>query len=106
MTNSETDKERRHSRRFQVAWDMFVAGKDRSGCDFDEAATLANLSSGGAFFYAHRSLDPRATLELRVRVPFKRENWMKYAAQITRLEENDGVAVRFDEPRPVFILSE
>lgn len=103
MPKSDSNKERRRSRRFQVGWDMSLAGTDRSGSDFDESATLANLSSGGAFFHSQRCLGSGAAVELLIRVPFKKETWMKYAAQVLRLEEGNGVAVRFDEPKPIFI---
>jgi len=103
MPKNDSKGERRRSRRFQVGWDMVLAGRDCSGNDFDEFAALANLSSGGAFFFSSRCLGSDAAVELRIRVPFKKETWMKYAAQVVRFEEGDGVAVKFDEPKPIFI---
>jgi PilZ domain-containing protein len=103
MPKGDSNNERRRSRRFQVGWGMSFAGRDWSGSEFDEAATLANLSSGGAFFYCQRTLGSGAAVELRIRVPFRKEAWMKYAAQVVRLEDGDGVAVRFDKPKPIFI---
>lgn len=108
MPEITRNPERRNSRRFEVPWDLVVTGKDHFNRDLTEAATLANLSSSGAFFYFPRRLDLGEAVELRIRVPFKSDNWMNYAAEVVRVEESGsvaGVAARFDEPRPLFIVS-
>ena len=106
MPKSNRMEERRSGHRFDVGWDLAVKGTDPRGRDFDEAGRLGNLSSGGAYFYFQRQLKAGAKIELRIKVPFKNNNWMKYAAEVVRLEqsdEGDGVAVKFNTPRPVFV---
>jgi len=106
MPKSNVSEERRCGRRFDVGWDLAVRGKDLRGRYFDEAGRLENLSSGGAYFYFQKRLNAGARIELRIKVPFKNNNWMKYAAEVVRLEHSDegvGVAVKFNTPRPVFV---
>ncbi|HEY3137943.1 MAG TPA: PilZ domain-containing protein [Blastocatellia bacterium] len=93
-------KERRTARRFQLAWEITA-----TGTDFREAGTLVNLSSTGAFFHLQKEPDLGAALEIEITVPFKKRNRMKYAAKVVRVEDTAsgvGVAVRFDNARPVF----
>ena len=105
MVKSNLDGERRKARRFQVGWDVAVKGTDRTGRGFDETGMLGNLSSVGALLYLPRAVPVGARLELRIKVPFKRNNWMKYAAEVVRVKNrsvNIGIAVRFDTALPVF----
>ncbi|HXF41538.1 MAG TPA: PilZ domain-containing protein [Blastocatellia bacterium] len=106
MPKSNRTEERRRGRRLEVDWELEVRGKSQGGRDFDEAGRLENLSSGGGYFYFQKRLNPGAKIELRIKVPFKNNNWMKYAAQVVRLEQSDegvGIAVKFNTPRPVFV---
>ena len=106
MPKSSRTEERRCGRRFEVGWELAVRGKDPRGKDFDEAGRLENLSSGGAYFYFQKRLKAGARIDLRIKVPFKNNIWMKYAAQVVRLEQSGegvGVAVKFNTPRPVFV---
>ena len=106
MPKSNRTEERRCGRRFEVDWELAVKGKNQGGRDFDEAGRLENLSSGGAYFYFQKRLKPGAKIELRIKVPFKNNNWMKYGAQVVRLEQSGegvGIAVKFNTPRPVFV---
>jgi hypothetical protein len=99
-------EDRRNAGRFQVSWDVNVRGTDQTGSGFDEAGTLENLSSLGAFLYLARRVNLGERLELQIKVPFKRNNWMKYAAEVVRLEQASakaGVALKFDSVVPVFI---
>ena len=101
------DEERRDARRFQVSWDVNVSGTDQTGSGFDEVGTLENLSSVGAFLYLPRLVSLGERLELQIRVPF-RGNWMKYAAQVVRLEQESaeaGVALKFNTAVPIFLLA-
>jgi hypothetical protein len=81
---------------------MWFTGKDLNGRFFDVTASLVNLSSTGAYFLSPNPVSSGAIVELRIRVPFKKTSWMRYSGQIVRLSENNGIAVKFDEPRPVF----
>jgi hypothetical protein len=106
MPKSNRTEERRCGRRFDVGWELAVRGNDFGGIDFDEAGRLGNLSSGGAYFYFQKRLKAGERIELRIKVPFKNNNWMKYAAEVVRLEQSGervGVAVKFNTPRPVFV---
>jgi hypothetical protein len=100
-------EERRNARRFQISWDVNVRGTDHIGSGLDEAGTLENLSSLGAFLHLPRQVNLGERLELQIKVPFKRNNWVKYAAEVVRLEQASGkagVALKFDTAVPVFIL--
>lgn len=106
MGKTPNDAERRKARRFQVSWDVAVKGTDQAGSSFDEAGTLENLSSLGAFLYLPRRVNIGERLELRIKVPFKRNNWMKYTAEVVRLKRasgRSGIGVKFDTPVPVFV---
>ena len=107
MGKTQHDEERRNARRFQVSWDVVVKGTDHAGSGFDEAGTLENLSSLGAFLYLPTCVDLGERLEVQIKVPFKRNNWMKYTAEVVRLEQANsraGIALRFDTAAPVFIV--
>lgn len=106
MGKRNHNEERRSARRFHVRWDVAVAGIDESGHRFNEAGTLQNLSSVGAFLYLPRQVNPGERIELQIKTPFKRNNWMKYSAEVVRLEQETamaGLAVRFDTAMPVFL---
>ena len=106
MVKSNRDEERRKARRFEVGWDVAVKGTDRAGHSFDETGRLENLSSVGAFLYLSRVVPVGARLELRIKVPFKKNNWMKYAAEVVRVKNRrvkTEIAVKFDTAKPVFV---
>ena len=97
--------ERRRARRFKVGWDVTITATDSSGSIFGEVGRLENLSSSGAFLFLTRYLNPGTRAEVCIRVPFKRENWMKYFGEVVRSEQMPamiGIALRFDTARPVF----
>ncbi len=99
--------ERRRVRRFKVEWDVTVKGQDITGASLDEVGRLENLSSGGAFLYLTKCVKVGTQLDVWIKVPFKRENWMKYSAEVVRVEslpQNFGVAMKFDSARPAFVV--
>lgn len=99
--------ERRRARRFRVGWDINVKGTDDAGLSFDEAGVLENLSSTGVFFYLTRPLRIGTKLEVSIKIPFRRENWMKYSAEVVRIESGTrriGIAMKFDAIRPDFSM--
>ena len=96
--------ERRTARRFNIAWDVRVTASDGPG-SVEESGTLENLSSSGAFLFLTRHLNPGTRVEVSIRVPFKRENWINYSGEVVRSETvATGVrlAMRFDSARPTF----
>ena len=97
--------ERRRGQRFEVGWNVTIKGVDSRGAAFDEEAALRNLSSGGAFLYLTRRVNVGDRLSVWIKVPFKKENWMQYSAEVVRVEKapsNFGVAMKFDTARPKF----
>ena len=105
MDKRNHDEERRNARRFEVSWEVAVKRSDPGGKSFDEMGTLENLSSHGAFLHLPRCVNPGERFELRVKLPFRRSNWITYKAEVVRVEQVStlaGVAVKFDSSRPVF----
>jgi hypothetical protein len=106
MTKTSYDEERRSSQRFQLNWDIAVNGTDHTGSCFMEEGSLGNLSSIGAFVYLPKSVDLGQRVELQIKIPFRRDNWMRYTAEVVRLEYAStrvGVGVRFDTTVPTFV---
>lgn len=98
--------ERRKSRRFKLSWDVVIKGVDEEGKRFEEEAELDNLSSGGAYLYISMPVKVGTNLDLSIKLPMRRENWMCYPAEIVRVEgdvERVGVAMRFKAARPGFL---
>jgi hypothetical protein len=106
MSTKNQNEERRIARRFEIAWAVAIRGTDQAGKRFDEAGTLQNLSSRGAFFFLPKPVSPGAVLEVEIRVPMKEKSWMKYEARVVRVEKQKsefGVAVNFATTRPLFV---
>lgn len=98
--------DRRRGQRFEVGWNVTVNGFDKKGEVFDEEGVLRDLSSGGAFLYLTRRVKVGDRLSVSIKVPFKKENWMQYSAEVVRVEKaasKFGVAMKFDTSRPTFM---
>jgi hypothetical protein len=105
MVKSNHDDERRKARRFQLGWDVAVKGTDQSGTSFDETGMLQNLSSFGAMLCLRRTVPVGATVEVRIKVPLKKNNWMKYVAEVVRVKDQSAstvIGIKFGTARPVF----
>ena len=101
-------RERRTSVRRSLKWHATVNGNDSSGASFDEEGLIENLSSTGAFLYLSRDIPIGSRIDLAIRLPFQKENWMKYSAQVVRIEnvsQKTGVGIKFDTIRPTFTSS-
>jgi spore maturation protein SpmA len=85
-----------------VRWEATIRGTDSEGNGFEEDAIVENLSSTGAFLAVRDCLLEGARIEVAVKIPLKRENWMSFWGTVVRVADRSGVAVRFDSPRPVF----
>lgn len=97
--------ERRSSRRFDVSWDAAVKGATDGGAIFDEQGSLSNISSTGAYLSLAKPPSVGAQMELWIRLPMAKDNWMKYPAEVVRIEglpPRVGVAVRFHTVKPSF----
>jgi hypothetical protein len=71
-----------------------------------EATILQNLGSSGACFILSRCVRLGEKLELQIKMPFKKKSWMKYFAEVLRVEKKSAdvaIAVTFSTARPVFI---
>ena len=99
--------ERRTARRFSIGWDVTVTVNDGTGSTIGETGRLENLSSNGALVFLSRSLDPGTKVEVSIRVPFNRENWLRYSGEVVRSERlvaRSGIAMKFDSVRPGFTV--
>ena len=98
--------ERRTSMRRSLKWKATIKGSDSSGASFGEDGLIENLSSTGAFLYLSRTVDVGTKLDLAILLPFQKETWMKYSAEVVRIEnipQKIGVGIKFDTIRPTFI---
>jgi hypothetical protein len=89
-----------------LKWQATVKGNDSSGASFGEEGLIENLSSTGAFLYLDRTIAVGSRIDLAIRLPFVKENWMKYSAEVVRSEANPqktGIAIKFDTVRPTFV---
>jgi hypothetical protein len=91
--------------RYQVDWPFRVKGTDPSGLGILNTGVLSNISSRGAFGYIGRALAVGVRMEISIRLPLREERWIKYSAEIVRVEQAGsriGVAFKFDTSRPAF----
>ncbi len=111
--------DRRISTRHSLHWQIEVEGKDNFGEPFQETGVIRNLSSSGAFFYLSHKVDLGAKISLSIRLPFQNESWIKYTAQVIRVEggstkigvgvrlnamsQKFGIGIRFDSFKPQFV---
>jgi PilZ domain len=98
--------ERRWARRFYIRWNVLILSLDDTDSIFCEPGELVNLGSSGALIYLSRFLKPGTKLIVRLRVPFRKENWMLYSGEVVRIQNANlvfGIAVKFDTSRPKFI---
>jgi hypothetical protein len=72
---------------------------------FIETGKAENISSGGALLRTAKPLPSGARLDVYIQLPMKKRQWMKYQAQVVRIE-NVGpafcAAVKFDTAKPQF----
>lgn len=97
--------ERRRMPRYQVDWQFRVKGTDPTGLGFLNTGRLRDISARGAFGYIGRPLAVGVKMEVSIRLPMKDEVWIKYSAEIIRVEQAGsqiGVAFKFDTARPQF----
>ena len=95
--------EKRNGRRFQVDWPIKVEAEE--GEEFSEDGVLQNISSGGALFLLARPIAPGTRLNVSIKLPFKKNNWMKYSARVIRVEDGEAgfaAAIQFEGAKPQF----
>ena len=99
-------RERRNSVRHKFTWPATFAGNDADGITFAEEGNIENLSATGTYFYFTRLLSLGARLNLAIRLPGNKDNWMTYSGEVVRIEpaiERAGVAVKFATVKPHFV---
>ncbi|MFP5261376.1 MAG: PilZ domain-containing protein [Blastocatellia bacterium] len=97
--------DRRRTHRYQVDWPFRVKGTDPSGLGILNTGKLSNISPRGAFGYIGRLLAVGMKVEVSIRLPLKEERWIKYSAEVVRVEQlcsQTSVALKFDTSRPAF----
>ena len=95
--------ERRTGKRFDVNWPIKVEGGD-GGRAIRGEGRLLNISTGGALVDLAAPIRQGMRLDVYIKLPFKKDNWMKYVAEVLRVEDGHTcrAAVRFEGPRPSF----
>ena len=99
-------RSRRQARRFGMMWPVVVRGFDQHGEAFQEFCFLENLSPTGACLGLMRSLAVGATIEMDVRTPLSRKQWLRYFGKIIYVghpAKPQATGIRFDSARPVFV---
>jgi len=97
--------ERRAAKRFQVDWQILVESDGAGGERISKGGTLFNISSSGALLSLTSPLSTGANLDVYVKLPLTGPKWMKYPAEVIRVEVGDkavAAAVRFQAVKPVF----
>jgi PilZ domain len=95
--------ERRTGKRFDVNWPVKIEGGDGNHVISGEGRLL-NISSGGALVDLAEPVCQGMRLDVYIKLPFKKDNWMKYAAEVLRVEAGAScrAAVKFAGARPHF----
>jgi hypothetical protein len=97
--------DRRRMHRYQVDWPFRVKGTDPTGLGILNTGKLRDISARGAFGYIGRPLAVGMKMEVLIKLPVKEERWIKYSAEIIRVERTStqtGVAMKFDTSQPMF----
>jgi len=86
-----------------VDWPIKIEGGDGRRAISGEGRVL-NISSGGALVDLAEPVRKGMRLDVYIKLPFKKDNWMKYVAEVLRVEDGPSyrAAVKFEGPRPDF----
>jgi len=106
MDNNNQTEERRNAQRFFVSWEVTVKGTDRTGRPFSDVGVLQDLSSRGALLCLPRPVNLGERFELQIKVPLRRSSWIRYTAEVVRLDLTHpaaGVGVEFGTALPDFV---
>ena len=97
--------ERRLLPRYSVDWPVKLTGRGSVGIRYFGEGILENIGAKGACLYTNRSLRVGERLDVSIKLPLKRDNWLVYSAQVIRVEgvcPESRVAIRFDSSEPAF----
>jgi hypothetical protein len=70
-----------------------------------ESGRVRNISSSGALLILKAGLEVGSRVEIYVRLPMEKANWMKYSGRVSRIDWLGSellTAVSFDGARPEF----
>ena len=97
--------ERRSLPRYSVDWPVKLTGRCSVGTRYFGEGVLENIAAKGACLYTDKSLRVGERLDVSIKLPLKRDNWLIYSAQVIRVEggcPQARVAIRFDSSEPTF----
>lgn len=100
-----TGTDRRRWERYNVDWPFFLRGCNPADKTFATVGVLHDISVRGAFGYCADPPQLAMKLEILIRIPLKGEQWMKYSAEVARVEtgiHGTSVALIFDSAQPLF----
>ena len=96
---------RRKWPRYEVDWQFQMEGVDGNGRVFWADGTLHDISARGSSGYCFDPPENGTRVVVSIRMPFESDNWIRYIAEIVRIEESEEgtlVALQFVSSRPVF----
>jgi hypothetical protein len=97
--------ERRLLPRYSVDWPVKLTGRGNIGIRYFEEGVLENIGAKGACLYTNKSLQVGERLDISIKLPLERDNWLIYSARVIRVEDvcpQARVAIKFDSPMPAF----
>jgi hypothetical protein len=92
--------DRRKAQRFRVTWPVVVRG-----ANFESNGALQDLSSSGALLNLPTALSLGTEVEVLIKVPLRRDNWIGYRAFVLRIAETEAgaiLAMKFRSTKPIF----
>jgi hypothetical protein len=97
--------ERRLLPRYSVDWPVKLTGTGKVGIKYFEDGVLENIGAKGACLHTNTPLQVGEKLDVSIRLPLKRDNWLVYSAKVVRVEgsrSQSRVAIRFNSSLPAF----
>jgi hypothetical protein len=91
--------------RYRVDWPVKLTGRRSLEETYFGEGVLQNIGAKGACLYTNGSLRVGERLDVSIKLPLKRENWLVYSAEVVRVEQTTAqarVALRFDYSKPGF----
>jgi hypothetical protein len=88
-----------------VKWPFQIEGVDRHGHAFWANGVLQDISARGSSGYCFDPPELGTRVMVSIKVPFKGERYIRYLAEIIRVEEGQSrtfIALKFESTRPIF----
>ena len=93
--------ERRRWTRYKVDWPFLVK---RIGGNRVLKGVLHDVSARGLFGYTGIPIPLGTSVEISIRFPLGQGSWLRYSAEVIRVEGQDarlGIALKLESPRPL-----